>query len=96
MNKEIYNGTLGINETDVRKEENIAILIEWKFAIKKDILNINEKYDQNSNENLLRDNQDPKEAAIAAHKALYAMKRQQLLLELVIDRIEQLKEAMDV
>ena len=96
MNKEIYNSTLGINETDVRKEKDLSTLIDWKFAVKKDVLNINEKYDQNNNEYLLRNSQDPQEVAIAAHKALYAMKRQALLLELIHDRISLINAEVNV
>ena len=83
MNKEIYNSTLGINETDIKNEFDIEKLKNWEFAVKKDIININEKYDQNNNSLLIRENQSLEEAAIAAHRALYAMKRQQLLLELI-------------
>jgi len=90
MNKEIYNSTLGINESDVQKETDITELDRWRFTIKKDIININEKYDQNNNEHLIRENQTEKEAALAAHRALYAMKRQQLLLELIESRLKML------
>lgn len=92
MNKEIYNSTLSINETDVHNEQEIEVLDRWMFAVKKDIININEKYDQNNNPLLVRENQSEEEAAVAAHKALYAMKRQQLLLELIEGQKELIKE----
>ena len=91
MNKEIYNSTLGIDEKDIKNNKDIHELLEWKFMIKKDVININEKYDQNSNPLLLRENQSEKEAGIAAHKALYAMKRQALLVELIESRVQYLK-----
>jgi len=86
-NKEIYNSTLGINETDILEEYDVPKLEYWKFIIKKDVININEKYDQNSNVLLLREGQTETDAAIAAHKALYAMKRQELLVELIESRL---------
>jgi len=55
-----------------------------------------QRYDQNNNEYLLRNSQDPQEAAIAAHKALYAMKRQALLLELIHDRISLINAEVNV
>ena len=90
MNKELYNKSLGINETDVGRERDIDTLIHWKHEIKKDVINMREKHDQNKNELLLRDGQDKTEAAIAAHRALYAKDRQLLLLEIVEDRIKAL------
>ena len=91
MNKEIYNSTLGINEGDIKKERDVDKLIEWKSTIMKDVININEKYDQNLNPLLVRENQNEKDAAIAAHKALYAMKRQEHLVLLINDRIHYLR-----
>lgn len=91
MNEKIFSKTLGINEDDVKEIVDIQILKSWKFTIKKDIINMSEKYDQNINPLLLRDSQDPKEAAVAAHKALYAKEKQELLLELVIDKINTLE-----
>jgi len=95
MNKEIYyNSTLGINEEDIKNNKDIHELIDWKFTIKKDVININEKYDQNSNPLLLRENQSEKDAGIAAHKALYAMKRQEHLVDLIEARVYYLESAV--
>ena len=88
--KEIYNSTLSINETDILDEYDDEKLAYWKFIIKKDIVNINEKYDQNSNPLLFWEGQDEQEASIAAHKALYAMKRQELLVELIDFKLKEI------
>lgn len=89
---ELFNSTLGINETDVRSETDIQVLKDWEFEVKKDIININKKYDRHANEKLLHPEQNKDEAAIIAHKSLYALKRQKLFLELIQNRIEYLNE----
>lgn len=91
MNKELYNSTLDIYETDVNSAESLDTLYQWKFIISKDIVNINEKYDQNNNPLLVRDGVDEKDAALAAHRALYALKRQRLMKELIEQRIQILR-----
>ena len=93
MTKEIFNSTLGISESDIETSTDIFELRQWSLGIQKDIININEKYDQNSNEYLIRDNQDSKEVAIAAHKALYALKRQELFNKMIENRIEELNSS---
>lgn len=90
MNKEIFNSTLNITESDVNEQTSIDVLINWGFIVKKDIININEKYDQNSNPLLVREGQSEEDTALAAHRALYALKRQQLFLELIDIRINHL------
>ena len=88
MNTELYNRSLGINETDIREETDMETLLAWKNGVRKDIISMSEKHDQNRNPLLLREDQDAKEAAIAAHKAMYARDRQVLLLDIIMDKIK--------
>lgn len=91
MNNQLYNSTLDINENDVTKCDSLNTLYQWKFVVSKDIININEKYDQNNNPHLIREDLNEEEAALAAHRALYALKRQSLFKELIGERINALE-----
>jgi len=90
MSKLLYNSTLDVDETAVLEEQSLDTLYQWKFVVSKDIININEKYDQNNNPFLIRKETSEEEAALAAHRALYALKRQELFKEFISHRIKSL------
>ena len=95
MSKELYNSTLDIYEADVVECQSLDTLYQWRFIVSKDIVNINEKYDQNNNPHLVREGTSEQDAALAAHRALYALKRQQLFKDLIELRILGLKQELN-
>ena len=92
MSKPLYNSTLDIYENDVFECSSLDTLYQWKFVVSKDVININEKYDQNNNPLLIREGVDEKDAALAAHRSLYALKRQRLFKELIEVKIKSLQD----
>jgi len=88
MSKVIYSSTLGKDENDVQKEEDLQVLKAWEITVRKDIINTSENLDQLTNILLRRDDVDEQQNAIAAHKAKYARERQIIFLDIIRNRID--------